>query len=61
MPKVPEWERIATFVRLNAEAVVNGRASVDEALRNLNRQADQALEKRRWLLTRDGVLAGAEP
>ena len=51
-PKVPEWERIANRIARHAEAVVRGSESADEALRALDREADQVLEKRRWLLAR---------
>jgi multiple sugar transport system substrate-binding protein len=49
-PKVPEWERIATELRLIGEEVANGRMSVDEAATELDRRADRILEKRRWML-----------
>jgi multiple sugar transport system substrate-binding protein len=51
-PKVPEWERIATEMRLVAERVAHGEVSVDEAGRVLDARAAQILEKRRWLLAR---------
>jgi len=51
-PKVPEWERIATEMRLVAEQMVNGRLTVDEAAAELDRRADAILEKRRWMLDR---------
>lgn len=51
-PKVPEWERIATELRLVGEQLVNGRLSVDEAAAELDRRADAILEKRRWMLDR---------
>lgn len=67
-PKVPEWERIATEMRLVAEQMVNGRLTVDEAAAELDRRADAILEKRRWMLDRragvDAALresAGAVP
>ena len=49
-PKVPEWERIATEMRLIGEEVANGRMSVDEAATELDRRTDKILEKRRWML-----------
>ncbi|MBT2747980.1 MULTISPECIES: sugar ABC transporter substrate-binding protein [unclassified Lysobacter] len=49
-PKVPEWERIATEVKLVGEQLANGRVSVDEAAAELDRRADRILEKRRWML-----------
>jgi len=52
VPKVPEWERIATELRLVAERAVYGKLSVDQAVRELDARADRILEKRRWLLAR---------
>ncbi len=54
-PKVPEWERIATEMRLVSEQMVNGKLSVDEAAAELDRRADAILEKRRWMLDRAGA------
>ena len=51
-PKVPEWERIATEIRLVAERAAHGEISVDEAARVLDARAGRILEKRRWLLAR---------
>ena len=51
-PKVPEWERIATEMRLVTERAVHGELSVDQAARELDARADRILEKRRWLLAR---------
>jgi multiple sugar transport system substrate-binding protein len=53
-PRVPEWERIADEMRLVAEQVVRGRSTIDEAVRELDARADRILEKRRWLLAREG-------
>jgi multiple sugar transport system substrate-binding protein len=52
-PRIPEWERIASRIAYHAEAVVRGSETAEEALRSLDREADQVLEKRRWLLHRD--------
>ena len=49
-PKVPEWERIATEMRLIGEEVANGRMGVEEAATELDRRTDKILEKRRWML-----------
>jgi multiple sugar transport system substrate-binding protein len=54
-PKVPEWERIATEMRLVAERVVHDELSVDQAARELDARVDRILEKRRWLLARKGA------
>lgn len=51
-PKVPEWERIATEMRLAAERVVQGVATIDEAVVGLDHKADEILEKRRWMMDR---------
>jgi multiple sugar transport system substrate-binding protein len=51
-PKVPEWERIATEMRLSAERVVRSVETVDEAVRALDGKTDRILEKRRWMLDR---------
>ena len=52
-PKVPEWERIVTDMRLMAERVVHGDLSVEEGAADLDRDVDAILQKRRWLLSRD--------
>lgn len=51
-PKVPEWERIATEMRLVAERVVHGKLTVEQAVVLLDAKADHILEKRRWMLAR---------
>lgn len=48
-PKVPEWELIAQRVIDHAETVVRGKTSVDDALKALDRDVDDILEKRRWM------------
>ncbi len=52
LPRVPEWERIADKVWVYAEEAVLGRMTIDEALRALNREVDEILEKRRWMAGR---------
>jgi multiple sugar transport system substrate-binding protein len=54
VPKVPEWERIANELRLVAERTVHGELSIDQAAAELDARADRILEKRRWLLSRQG-------
>ena len=51
-PQVPEWERIATEIRLVAEQMVGGRLTVDQAAAETDRRADAILEKRRWMMAR---------
>jgi multiple sugar transport system substrate-binding protein len=53
-PKVPEWERIVTEMRLASERVVYGRATVDSATVQLDATTDAILEKRRWMMSRGG-------
>ncbi|MFN2565595.1 MAG: sugar ABC transporter substrate-binding protein [Gemmatimonadaceae bacterium] len=52
MPKVPEWEQIASRVAQAAEQVVRGQRSTEAALAALDRDVDAMLEKRRWMLAR---------
>jgi multiple sugar transport system substrate-binding protein len=52
-PKVPEWERIAQEMRLAAERVIQGVATVDQACVALDRKTDEILEKRRWMMDQD--------
>jgi len=53
-PKIPEWERIADHITRNAESAIRGRLTIEEALAALDRDADETLEKRRWLRARSG-------
>ena len=52
VPQVPEWERIATELRLVLEQVVRGRLPAAGALAELDRRTDRLLDKRRWMLAR---------
>ncbi len=54
-PKVPEWERIATELRLVTERLVVGNMTVQEVAAELDRRANRILEKRRWMLARKGA------
>ena len=54
VPQVPEWERIATELRLVTERVVRGDIAADLAPAELDARADRLLEKRRWMLQRQG-------
>ena len=53
LPKVPEWENIATKVLEYAEAAARGRTGIDETLAALDRDVDRILEKRRWMMERE--------
>ncbi len=60
-PMVPEWEQIATRLEELAERGVRGSTSADTVLAQLDRDVNQILEKRRWLLSRPaaaGVRSG---
>lgn len=50
LPKVPEWENIATTVFQRGAEAVRGRVTIEEALDALDRDVDRLLEKRRWML-----------
>jgi multiple sugar transport system substrate-binding protein len=64
-PPVPEWERIATEMRVVSERAARRvspattaaelAAIVDAAATELDARADQILEKRRWILARRGA------
>lgn len=54
-PKVPEWERIATEVRLVAESAAHGNLTLDQAVTEMDRRADEILAKRRWMLAQGAV------
>lgn len=51
-PQVPEWERIATKVYEHVDRIIRGSVSVDQALEALDRDVNEILEKRRWMLAR---------
>jgi multiple sugar transport system substrate-binding protein len=53
-PKVPEWERIATEMRLSSERVVQRVSTIDAQVVALDRKADEILEKRRWMMDQNG-------
>lgn len=52
LPPVPEWELIATRIAAAAEAAARGRQTSEQALASLDRDVNQILEKRRWMLAR---------
>ena len=52
VPKVPEWERIATELRIVTEQVVRGELPAEGVAEELDARADRILEKRRWMLDR---------
>lgn len=52
VPAVPEWERIATEMRIVLERVLRGDVGEAAALDELDARTDRILEKRRWMLER---------
>ncbi len=52
LPQVPEWERIATELRLVLEMAVRGDIPASQVAQELDARADLILEKRRWMLER---------
>ncbi len=52
LPQVPEWERIATELRLVMEMVVHGDIPASQVAQEMDARADHILEKRRWMLDR---------
>ncbi len=49
-PKTPEWEQIAQKVREYSELISMDRLTVEAATTALDKDVDQMLEKRRWML-----------
>ncbi|MDZ7374891.1 MAG: sugar ABC transporter substrate-binding protein [candidate division KSB1 bacterium] len=56
VPRIAEWEQVATKMQEHLETVVLGRRSLEGAVKALDADVDRILEKRRWLLAR-GLLA----
>jgi multiple sugar transport system substrate-binding protein len=52
LPKVPEWEQIATAIFDRGEAAARGVQPPGQALAALDARANGLLEKRRWMLSR---------
>ena len=50
VPQVPEWERIATELRVLVEQVVHGGIKAQDMPAEMDRRADRMLDKRRWML-----------
>jgi multiple sugar transport system substrate-binding protein len=60
LPKVPEWEQIATSIYDRGEAAVRGHLPIPAALAAIDARAGELLEKRRWMLSRqNGTVARA--
>ena len=51
-PKIPEWEQIVfQKIQQYAEFIARKKMSVDEAMKSLDDDVNNILEKRRWLLS----------
>ncbi len=59
VPKVPEWERIATELRVVLEQVIHGKLRAAETPSEMDRRADLILAKRRWMLDRTSTRRAA--
>lgn len=55
LPAVPEIEPILARLIEHSESAIRGGTSAERALADLDRDTDRMLEKRRWLLARNGV------
>lgn len=53
MPRLPEWEHIATTIFEQGEAAVRGGWDAKRAGEILDRKVEQMLSKRRWVLERE--------
>ena len=60
LPKVPEWEQIATKVFEYGEQAIRGRLTVDATLSALDRDVNGLLEKRRWMAEQRSATGRAE-
>ena len=52
LPRVPEWEEITKQIIRAGQAVVTHKKTVNDAMADLDRQVDELLDKRRWLMAR---------
>jgi multiple sugar transport system substrate-binding protein len=50
LPRIPEWENVATSIFEYGQLAARGRFNAKEAARQLDRKVDLMLEKRRWVL-----------
>lgn len=58
LPKLPEWEQIATKTFEYGERVVRGVMTVDQAVAAMDADVDRLLEKRRWMAERRAEQGG---
>lgn len=55
LPKVPEWEQIASSIFEHGESAIRRASTTDAALADLDRLTDDVLTKRRWVLAQKQV------
>jgi multiple sugar transport system substrate-binding protein len=58
LPKLPEWEQIATKAFEYGERVVRGALTVEQAVTAMDADVDRLLEKRRWIAERQAAPGG---
>ncbi len=59
LAKIPEAEQISIRLQERAEAAIRGAQTSEQALAQLDREVDQILEKRRWLVSRALATTGS--
>ncbi|MBI5837870.1 MAG: sugar ABC transporter substrate-binding protein [Candidatus Eisenbacteria bacterium] len=52
-PRIPEWQQISIKLMDKVELAILGHARADSVLAGLDREVDQILEKRRWLVEKE--------
>ncbi|HJT16529.1 MAG TPA: sugar ABC transporter substrate-binding protein [Thermoanaerobaculia bacterium] len=52
LPRVPEYEQIASDIAQDQELVIRRRMTIEQALNDLDAKADRTLAKRRWVIAR---------
>jgi multiple sugar transport system substrate-binding protein len=52
LPRIPEWENVATSIFEYGQLAARGRYTAREAALQLDKKVDGMLEKRRWVLSR---------
>jgi multiple sugar transport system substrate-binding protein len=60
LPRLPEWENIATSIFEHGQLATRGRFDAAEAVRRLDVEVNAMLEKRRWVLKKKLRVASGE-
>lgn len=60
LPRVPEWENIATSIFEHGQLATRGKFGAAEAVRRLDVEVNAMLEKRRWVLEKKSRVASSE-